>query len=418
MSQPGCQRGYVWFVRLSLPVVFVLRIPAVARPTVTSVRGDVVSLSLGSDGGIRTGMTGRLCSPQTISGKVVNVCPAAFQIVSVTPDGSEARVTRGTLTDVEVGQVAEFNQELQPSQPRGSPKPTPKPTLARMTPNTEDRQAAKITGLLDLAHNLNATGQCKAAQDKADEVLTLDRFNATAREIRNAAVACLLPVELIHAGHFRMGCTSGDSECTDAERPVQDIALPKPFYMARTLTKNAQYRECFVAGVCARSPDSQRPDYPVVNVSWDEAVAFCGWRLARLPTEAEWEYAARGGVDGRRYPWSNSISHDNANYEGTDGKDLWDGPSPVGAFPPNDFGLFDMAGNVWEWCEDQYLEHYAMASDSVLPKGSTDGQMRAARGGSWLNAGKDLRVSFRVGLRPGLRNDIIGFRCVRDFNSP
>lgn len=152
----------------------------------------------------------------------------------------------------------------------------------------------------------------------------------------------------IPAGSFTMGCTSGDRVCEAAEEPRHRVTLTKNFQMAATETTNAQYRACVEAGAC--SPPSNRTDsyypsqrdHPVVNVSWEDAMAFCRWAGGRLPTEAEWEYAARGGREGSQYPWGNEISPANANYSGRE-------TTAVGSYSPNGFGLFDMAGNVWEW---------------------------------------------------------------------
>jgi len=219
---------------------------------------------------------------------------------------------------------------------------------------------------------------------------------------------------LIPAGEFQMG----SDEYSD-EKPIHTVYLDS-FYIDKYEVTNAQYRKFMDATGRRHSVQDpwNIPNHPVVGVSWDDAVDYSHWAGKRLPTEAEWEKAARGGLMSKRYPWGDTLTHDNANYNGIGGIDKWEYTSPVGSFAPNGYGLYDMAGNVWEWCMDRYDEEYYAKSPVKNPEGpirvdrrvSMSDYDRVCRGGSW-QPGDTLRVARRGYRWPKSDFADVGFRC-------
>ncbi len=223
----------------------------------------------------------------------------------------------------------------------------------------------------------------------------------------------------IPAGQFMMGCVPQDTtNCSRRELPRHEIHITRSFAMTATEITVREY-EAYAAASGLRTPrqpswnTGERP--PLMNVTWLEARAFCQWAGGRLPTEAEWEYAARGGRDGTVYPWGDSFDPKLANAlgQGND-SDAYSAASPVGSFPPNGFGLYDMAGNLWEWVNDSYQETYYAQSPDTDPQGPPENEFRVIRGGSWDSDPKRLASSFRSRLSAvGRYNLYIGFRCAR-----
>ena len=218
-------------------------------------------------------------------------------------------------------------------------------------------------------------------------------------------------IVLIPAGSFEMGDHFGDGE--GDELPVHTVQLDA-FYMDVHEVTVGQFRE-FVNqsgykydgswnDVARYSPGDE---YPMVNVNWNDATAYAKWAGKRLPTEAEWEYVARGGLVGKRYPWGDKVSHDNANYDVKVGK-----TTVVGSYPANGYGLYDMGGNVWEWCQDWYGGDYYNNSPTKNPSGPGTGSSRVLRGGYWNSSTNLLRVANRCNSSPDNRYNSFGFRCV------
>lgn len=276
---------------------------------------------------------------------------------------------------------------------------------------------------------------------------------------------------LVPAGSFRMGDPFDEGYPADGEVPVHEVTL-EAFHIDATAVTNEQFAvfvdatgyrteaEIFgssavfhllaqaeredVLGIAAGTPwwlnvrgaDWAHPagplshwssikDHPVVHVSHNDALAYCTWVGRRLPTEAEWEYAARGGLDGQRYPWGNQL----LGREGAHMCNIWQGkfPStntgndghlgtaPVKSFPPNGYGLYEVSGNVWEWCSDWFLPKYYRNSPQQAPQGPTIGSGRVMRGGSYLchdSYCNRYRVAARSSNTPESSSGNTGFRTV------
>jgi len=271
-------------------------------------------------------------------------------------------------------------------------------------------------------------------------------------------------------GKFRMGSDAGEGEPGDGEGPARPVWL-SPFRIARTAVTNRQFAafveatgyvtyaeevgSSFVfAGLlpddfpptrglvdtpwwretpqaCWRRPEGTRSDWrgredhPVVHVSWHDALAFCRWSGLRLPTEAQWEYAARGGLEGRRYPWGDDLTpggqHACNVWQGrfpmqNDCADGHAGTAPADAYPPNGFGLHNTCGNVWEWCADRFSATHP-PGPLRDPAGPASGERRVIRGGSYL-CHESYCFRFRVAARsanmPEATAGHMGFRCAAD----
>jgi formylglycine-generating enzyme required for sulfatase activity len=253
----------------------------------------------------------------------------------------------------------------------------------------------------------------------------------------------------VPAGTFRMGSPEGQGEPN--EQPQHAVTLPS-YCIDTTEVTVAAYAACVAANACRVAPRTvnwnrysvengklysgwcnheERPDHPINCVDWFQAAAYCTWKGKRLPTEAEWEYAARGSDD-RAYPWGQEAPNAKrlnacdsecvamamrhgigwpAMYDGNDG---WGTTAPVGSYPEgrSPFGALDMAGNVWEWTADRYGAYPTQAETN--PQGPSTGTSRVLRGGGWVTQDADkTRAAFRIWNTPAVRDVDLGFRCAR-----
>jgi formylglycine-generating enzyme required for sulfatase activity len=217
---------------------------------------------------------------------------------------------------------------------------------------------------------------------------------------------------LVPEGWFEMGSNDGE----DDEKPVHRVLLDT-FYMDKYEVTVGEYtaffrstgRQGLLDYVATYAPGGQ---YPVVGVSWDDAEAYCRWAGKQLPTEAQWEKAARG-TDRRQYPWGNeAVDGKRANYAGK--ADGYEYTAPVGTFPSgkSPYGIEDLAGNVWEWVQDWYTADYYRRSPERNPVNDTPAQYCVLRGGGWPNSPAFVRAADRVRLAPDGRLYDLGFRCV------
>ncbi len=216
-------------------------------------------------------------------------------------------------------------------------------------------------------------------------------------------------------GWFRMGCETG----RDDERPAHRVCVDA-FELAACQVTNREYAG-FLAATAHRKPlhwddpAFHHPDQPVVAVSWHDAVAYCAWlgkmngRRYRLPTEAEWERACRGGLEGKLYSWGDEPPESLPDYA----RRWTNGPEPAGRYTPNGYGLYDMGDNVHEWCADWYDAGYYARSPERNPQGPPSGSRRASRGGSWRHHIKVARCAARSSIPPEFQYADYGFRVAR-----
>ncbi len=306
----------------------------------------------------------------------------------------------------------------------------------------------------------------RAAQLAQSQIASAERIRATGGSVTG--------MNKLDGGRFLMGTDYAEGFPQDGEGPVREVVID-PFFIDVSPVTNAQFRE-FVTASGHRTeaerfgwsfvfkghipaeryaelvdatvtgagwwckvnradwqhpegPDSSieaRADYPVVQVSWNDAAEYAKWAGKRLPTEAEWEYAARGGLEQKLYPWGDELTPDGrhlcniwqGDFPTLDlGEDGYTGPCPPQAFPPNGYGLYTMTGNVWEWCSDWFHPSHHVTATRTNPVGPGEGTSRVMKGGSYLchkSYCNRYRVAGRTSNTPDSATTNLGFRCVRD----
>jgi formylglycine-generating enzyme required for sulfatase activity len=280
-------------------------------------------------------------------------------------------------------------------------------------PNAPTKQVAQAEETLDIANKLGLDDEQQALYQQLQEKIQQRHKGSHKKTV--AGPHQEQSMVLVPAGEFTMGSSTGDLD----ERPVRQVYVDA-FYIDKHQMSVGKYGT-FLEATFHEAPEDwdvmNKPVHqkrPVINVHWVDADAYCKWAGKRLPTEAEWEKAARG-TDGRIYPWGNELPTDfHANMK----KEIWNNHvvlTPVGMFEggKSPYGIYDMAGNVWEWVGDWYSPDYYKTGPLRNPPGPSTGEYKVIRGGSWGSSPKDLRSADRESRLPSFGGLGTGFRCAK-----
>jgi formylglycine-generating enzyme required for sulfatase activity len=284
---------------------------------------------------------------------------------------------------------------------------------AQIARQEKERLEAEAFSAAEAADSIEAWEKFVAKYPRSNQISKargrLERLREDAKIPKEITNGKGMRFRLIPAGEFTMGAVTADARAGNDEKPRHNVRISKPFYISAFEITQSQFES-----VTGNNPSKFRgSDKPVESVSWDEAVEFCN-KLSqleggkyRLPTEAEWEYACRAGSSTTFY-WGDSMDDRYAwHAENSDNQ-----TQPAGRKLPNSWGLYDMSGNVCEWCADWYGSDYYGMSGSLDPQGPSTGKNRVIRGNAWNANPGILRTSFRLSTRPDNRSNSIGFRVV------
>lgn len=312
---------------------------------------------------------------------------------------------------------------------------------------------------------------CCSVSREATDYMNLEEEKLSLKKRKSTSIEDMI---FLHGGEFLMGTEDKEGFPLDGEGPIRKVKV-SPFYMDKYAVTNREYARFVeetnyktdaekygwsfvfhlllseedaavytrvprntpwwrvVEGAYWKNPEGpnscieDRWNHPVVHISWNDAMAYCEWSGKRLPTEAEWEYAARGGLVQNKYCWGNELSPHGKHmcniWQGefpsiNTAEDGFIGTAPVDSYEPNGYGLFNMAGNVWEWCSDWFHPTFHQSDSLVNPKGPTNGHTKSMRGGSYLchdSYCNRYRVAARTHNTIDSSSGNLGFRCVKDI---
>ncbi len=386
-------------VSKDLPTALPTDLPAAAPPTPTQT-------STAAPSATNTSESTPAATATTLA--TATPLPATATATSVPPTPTATATIPPTATPLPTATTAPTATATPTAAPTATQTPSPTAT-ATTVPSATPTATRVPTATSTLRPTDTPTRQATATQLPTAVILpTPAAVVATAGMTRVNAIDGATYV-FVPAGEFSMGSTSGK----DDERPVHPVTLDG-FWIMQTEVTNGEYRLCVEADACAEPRSEHWNDpafatYPVVGVSWDDANRYATWAGGRLPTEAEWEKAARG-TNGGAYPWGDATPDASLlNFAKPNG-----GPQPVGSYPAgaSPYGVLDMAGNVEEWVADRYQRDYYSLSPAENPLGPETGQMRGLRGGSFKVDRNAVRATYRSGYPPDAHPKSAGFRVV------